>query len=157
LPGSSGTPRQVACSPYRFRASRSVWPARSPSMLRSTPRVVNVWLVDNMRSLGSVATKPQNACGNSKRNGPNRRSTRRPGPVGWSYHNQNAITDGGDSISTRQRSFLGRCGAMGTNRRFPPPWSIEESCFVVNRHHLPPCGQNGSYEQLHITRPSYCS
>jgi hypothetical protein len=31
-----------------------------------------------------------------------------------------------------QRLFLG-CEAMGTNRRFPPPWSIEEldACFIA--------------------------
>jgi hypothetical protein len=43
------------------------------------------------------------------------------------------IADDGDSISTRQRSFLGHCRAMPTNRRFPPPWSIEDTsaAFVV--------------------------
>jgi hypothetical protein len=44
-----------------------------------------------------------------------------------------AIADTGDSISTRQRSFVGLCEAMPTNRRFPPPWSVEETgaAFVV--------------------------
>jgi hypothetical protein len=40
-----------------------------------------------------------------------------------------------DSTSTCQRSFLGFCEAMPTNRRFPPPWSVEDtgtgSAFVV--------------------------
>jgi len=36
------------------------------------------------------------------------------------------VADTSDSISTRQRSFLGCCEAMPTNRRFPAPWSIED-------------------------------
>jgi hypothetical protein len=38
-----------------------------------------------------------------------------------------------DDISTRERLFLGHSEAMPTNRRFPPPWSVEEldACFVV--------------------------
>jgi uncharacterized protein (DUF1330 family) len=32
-----------------------------------------------------------------------------------------------DSSLTRQRPFLGHCEAMPTNRRFPPPWSIEDT------------------------------
>jgi hypothetical protein len=42
-----------------------------------------------------------------------------------------ADTSGG--TSTRQRSFLGNCEAMPTNRRFPPPWTVEDigAAFVV--------------------------
>jgi hypothetical protein len=44
-----------------------------------------------------------------------------------------AIANDGDSISTRRRSFLGHCEAVPINRRFPPPWSIEDigAAFVV--------------------------
>jgi len=41
--------------------------------------------------------------------------------------NMQSVADTSDGISTRQRSFLGRCMAMPTNRRFPPPWSIEDT------------------------------
>lgn len=45
------------------------------------------------------------------------------------------VPDMGDSISTRQRSFLGHSEAMPTKRRFPPPWSVEDtgtgSAFAV--------------------------
>jgi hypothetical protein len=36
-------------------------------------------------------------------------------------------------LSTPQRSFLGHCEAMPTNRRFRAPWSVEDigACFVV--------------------------
>ena len=38
-----------------------------------------------------------------------------------------------DTISTCQRSFLGNCKIMPTNRRVPPPRSVEDigACFVV--------------------------
>jgi len=39
------------------------------------------------------------------------------------------MADDGDSISTRQRSFVGLCEAMPTNRRFPPPWSMGSQPF----------------------------
>jgi hypothetical protein len=44
------------------------------------------------------------------------------------------VADTSDSISTRQRSFLGHCEAMPTNRRFPAPWTFEDTgaCFGVN-------------------------
>jgi hypothetical protein len=49
-----------------------------------------------------------------------------------SYQGNDMASDG-DSISTRQRSFVGLCEAMPTNRRFPPPWAIEDigAAFVV--------------------------
>ena len=42
------------------------------------------------------------------------------------------VADASDGISTPQRSFVGLCEAMPTNRRFPPPWPVEDSgaCFV---------------------------
>jgi hypothetical protein len=40
------------------------------------------------------------------------------------------VADTSDGISTRQRSFLGRGMAMPTNRRFPSPWSIEDTGAV---------------------------
>jgi hypothetical protein len=44
--------------------------------------------------------------------------------------NMQSVADTSDGISTRQRSFLGRCMAMPTNRRFPSPWSIEDTGAV---------------------------
>jgi hypothetical protein len=43
------------------------------------------------------------------------------------------MTEFDEFILTRQRSFLGHCEAMPTNRRFPPPWSVEEGemYFVI--------------------------
>jgi hypothetical protein len=36
-------------------------------------------------------------------------------------------------ISAHRGTFLGHCEAMPTNRRFPPPWSVEDTgaAFVV--------------------------
>jgi hypothetical protein len=36
------------------------------------------------------------------------------------------VADTSGSTSTRQRSFLGNCEIMPANRRFPPPWTVEE-------------------------------
>jgi endo-1,4-beta-D-glucanase Y len=47
--------------------------------------------------------------------------------------NMQCVADTSDGNSTPRRSFLGPCEAMPTNRRFPAPWSIEDTgaAFVV--------------------------
>jgi hypothetical protein len=55
------------------------------------------------------------------------------------------MPDIGHSIWTSRRSIVGHCEAMSANRRFPAPWSIEEtgtgSAFVVKDS----SGQNLAY------------
>jgi len=51
------------------------------------------------------------------------------------FRTVDGIADTFGGISTRRRSFLGHYKAMPTDRRFPPPWTVEDtgtgSAFVV--------------------------